>query len=418
MLTLLSNPLNVTLLTSQLLSAPSIWLRPDGLRTTIRILSIFNTAAIHVVHSADSQEANPQSPTRRELGREEWAIAVVKGADDRSPRWRHLCVLAGLLIGFEGRGKQSVSDSLRRKLENATVKAVNLALQQGEVRDELAGNSIGMMLSHVFDLLSDTAKTDLNSDLLLPILVHAPFFSKEGLQYGYFISTIDSDVIQREGMQFDWSPKSSTYVQCQRMTTGPLIASLGSLSRLTAFCVENVTNTDLLSTMITDLSAFTRSLCVQWRQNKLSEIDITEELIYLGEEALKVTIPVLWSVLKSTMFAIVIILRSLLGRVLGDHRVPTDCGRSLVSTRLLCIFDKIQARSLRFKRFKYCAISTLSPLDLELTPFHNIPSCFLLPLTSCLNFLCKPKLCFGKFGHHQQAAYRSTLWTDVSISTS
>lgn len=300
---------------------------------------------MHLIHSADSLEVDPQVPTQYRFGCEEWAIAVVKGADDRSPRWRHLCVLAGLRIGFEGRGKRSVSDSLRRKLENATVKAVNLALQQGEVRDELAWNSIGVMLSHVFDLLSDTAKKDLNSDLLLPILVHAPFFSKDGLQYGYFISTIDSDVVQREGMQFDWSPKSSTYVQLQRMTTGPLIASLGSLSRLTAFCVENATNTDLLSTMITDLSAFTRSLCVQWRQNKLSEIDIAEELIYLGEEALKVTIPVLWGVLKSTMFAIVIILRSLLGRVLGDDRVPTDCGRSLVSKRLLCIFDKIQVRS-------------------------------------------------------------------------
>lgn len=300
---------------------------------------------MHLVHSADSLEANSQFLTQRGLEREEWAIAVVKGADDRSPRWRHLCVLAGLLIGFEGRGKRSVSDSLRRKLENATVRAVNLALQQGEVRDELAGNSIGMMLSHVFDLLSDTAKMDLDSDLLLPILVHAPFFSKEGLQYGYFISTIDSDVVQRDGMQFDWSPKSSTYIQCQRMTTGPLIASLGSLSRLTAFCVENATSTDLLSTMITDLSAFTRSLCVQWRQNKLSEIDVSEELIYLGEETLKVTIPVLWGVLKSTMFAIVIILRSLLGRVLGDGRVPRDCGRSLVSTRLLCVFDKIQASS-------------------------------------------------------------------------
>ena len=114
------------------------------------------------------------------------------------------------------------------------------------------------------------------------------------------------------------------------MTTGPLIASLSSLSRLTAFCVENVPNTDLLSIMITDLSAFTRSLCVQWRQNKLSEIDITEESMYLSEESLRATIPSLWHVLKSTMFAIVIVLRSLLGRVLGDNRMPADSGKSLV----------------------------------------------------------------------------------------
>ena len=327
LLTLLSNPLNVTLLTSQLLSAPSIWQRPEGLRTTIRLLGIFNSAAIHLVQLEDSVDLNCHFPTQRELGREEWAVAVVKGADDRSPRWRHLCVLAGLLIGFEGRGKQSISTSLRRKLESATVKAVNLALQEGEASNEVAGNSIAMMLSHIFDLLSDSEKTNLNDNLLLPVLIHAPFFSKEGLHYGYFLSTIDSDVVQRGSMKFDWSTKSSTYIQCQRMTIGPLMASLGSLSRLTAFCVENVSSADLLLSMITDLSAFTRSLCVQWRQNKLSEIDITEDSTYLSEESLKTTIPLLWRLLKSTMFAVVIILRSLLGRVLGDSRIPAESGK-------------------------------------------------------------------------------------------
>lgn len=264
----------------------------------------------------------------------------MKGADDRSPRWRHLCVLAGLLIGFQRRGKESISTSLQRKLQIATIKAVNLALQEGEASNELAGNSIAMMLCHVFDLLSDSEKMNLDSNLLLSILIHASFFSKEGLQYGYFLSTIDSDVIQRGGMKFDWSTKSSTYVQCQRMTTGPLIASLGSLSRLTAFCVENVQNADLLSNMITSLSAFTRSLLVQWRQNKLSEIDITEESMYLSEESLRTTLPLLWRVLRSTMFAVVIVLRSLLFRVLGDNRMPADGGKSLAIMRLLFIVDK------------------------------------------------------------------------------
>lgn len=376
LLTLLRNPLNVTLLTSQLLSAPSIWKRPDGLRPTIRILSIFNSAAIHLVQSEDSVDLNRQFPTQRGLGREEWAIAVVKGADDRSPRWRHLCVLAGLLIGFEGRGKQSIRTSLRRKLESATVKAVNVALQEGEASNELAGNSIAIMLSHAFDLLSDSEKMNLNNDQLLPVLIHAPFFSEEGLQYGYFLSTIDSDVVQREGMKFDWSIKSSTYVQCQRMTTGPLIASLGSLSRLTAFCVENVQNADLLSTMITELSAFTRSLCVQWRQNKLSEIDITEESMYMSDESRKTTIPLLWRVLKSTMFAVIIILRSLLGRVLGGSLMPTD-GAPFMAIQTLRILQDLYFISSRlgantFSQYTFvflAAIDILSQFPVQAEAF-------------------------------------------------
>jgi len=309
-----------------LLSAPSIWQRPDGLRTTIRILSIFNSAAVHRAQQEQKPLSSTSNPTQGSLDTEEWAIAVVKGADARSPRWRHLCVLAGLLIGFEGGGHRTISTSLHKKIENATVKAVNLALEDGAVANELGGNSLAILLSQVFDLLSPIEKLSLSHDLLLPILYQAPLFAREGLHSGYFLSTIDADVAQLGGSKFDWSPRSSTYVQCQRMVTGPLIASLGSLSRLTAFSVKHVRNVDLLSSMITDLSAFTRSLSVQWRQNKLSEIDISEETTFLSDETLKTTLPLLWRVLKPTMFNIVIILRALLGRALGDPRMPVDGG--------------------------------------------------------------------------------------------
>ncbi|KAK4695620.1 hypothetical protein P7C71_g2161, partial [Lecanoromycetidae sp. Uapishka_2] len=336
LLTLLSNPLNVTLLTSQLLSAPSIWQRPDGLRTTLRILSIFNSAAIQLVHQEDSPVSSSSLPTRSALGREEWAIAVIKGADERSPRWRHLCVLAGLLIGFEGRRQQALSTSLRKTLESATVKAVNLALQEEGPSTDFVSNSIAIVLSHVFDLLSDWEKMNLNHDLLLPILYHAPFFAKEGLHSGYFLSTIDADVVQDAGRKFDWSAKSSTYVQCQRMATGPLVSSLGSLSRLIAFSVEKIQNVELLFTMIKELVSFTRILGVQWQQNKLCEIDITDEATFLSNETLKTTLPLLWRVLKSTMFAIVITLRSLLGRLLGDATIA-EGGAPFISIQTLQI---------------------------------------------------------------------------------
>ena len=213
-------------------------------------------------------------------------------------------------------------------LESATVKAVNLALQEGEAANEYAANSIAVILSHVFGLLTDGAKLNLNHDLLLPILCYAPFFSREGLHSGYFLSTIDADIVQSGGMQFDWSAKSTTYIRCQRMATGPLIASLGSLSRLIAFSAENVQDVDLLFTMIKDLTGFTRSLCVQWRQNKLSEIDITEEPTFLSEQTRANTLPLLWRVLQSTMFATVLVLQSLLGRVLRDVKIPAHGGES------------------------------------------------------------------------------------------
>lgn len=240
--------------------------------------------------------------------------------------------MTGLLIGFGARNQANISMSLRRELESAIEQAVNLALQEAETSSEFARSSIAMMLSHAFDLLGDGKKLNFNHDLLLPILIHASFFSKEGLHYGYFLSTIDSDVVQNEGMKFDWSPHSSTYVQCQRMDSAPLMSSLGSLSRMTAFSVENVRNVDFLLNMMKDISEFTRSLYVQWQQNKLSEIDIKEESVFLSKVSLSTTIPLLWRILKNSMFAVIIILRSLLGRMLGDVRMPEEGGKCLAPT--------------------------------------------------------------------------------------
>ena len=361
LLTLLSNALNITLLTSQLLSAPSIWQRRDDLTTTIRILSIFNSAAIQLVRQDESPAAPSNPSTRSTLSREEWAIAVIKGADDRSPRWRHLCALAGLLVGFEGRGERNISHSLRRTLESAAVTAVNLALREGEASNNLAANSVTLTLGYIFDLLSVSEKMNLSHDLLLPVLVQAPFFSKEGLHNGYFLSTIDADVTQSTKMKFAWSAKSSTYIQSQHMAASPLVASLGSLSRLIAFSVENVQDVDLLFAIVKDLSTFTRSLCVQWRQNKLSEIDVTEEAMYLSEQTLRTTLPLLWRTLKSTMFAVVIVLRSLLGRVLSDASIPADGGKPPKFSRVVFEANQVQRPSLPSRHFRSYDIFTSFP---------------------------------------------------------
>lgn len=322
LLTLLTNPLNVTLLSSQLLFAPAIWYRPDGLRTPIGILSIFSSASIHL---CGGKGLDPRSPEAGgALDKEAWITAVIKGADDQSPRWRHLLVLGGLLLGITSPDGQQIQQSVRHTIEGAIVKAVNLALHGKECEDTLAAKTITVVLSHVFDHLGDDHKLGLHHDLLLPKLYQSPLFDKEGLHSGYFLSTMDADVVESAANKFDWSTRSSTYVRMQRIAHGPLVSSLGSISRLIAFSAENVQNLDLLAVVIEDFAAFARCLCVQWRQNKLSEIDIRENTIYLTDESLKTSLPLLWKILNSSMFTTVIVLRSIIGRVLSDPRLPMD----------------------------------------------------------------------------------------------
>ena len=290
------------------------------------ILSVFNTASVRLQSLDKLHSVVNDFPVSARLSREEWVTAIIKGADERSPRWRHVLAFSGLLLGFCRKNSQKLPGNLGWTLQNALVRAVNIALEERETIDVLAAESIVVALSYAFELLNDTQKASINHQLLLPILYISPFFDQDGLQSGYFLSIIDADVLETTPGKFDWSTRSPSYVRLQRMASGPLFASLGPLSRLTAFSVENVHDSDLLAVMVEDLATFTRTLYVQWRQNKLSEVDITEEKIYIGEETLKHTVPLLWRVLRSSMFAIVVILKSVIGRVLGDTLISMDTG--------------------------------------------------------------------------------------------
>jgi hypothetical protein len=75
-----------------------------------------------------------------------------------------------------------------------------------------------------------------------------------------------------------------------------------------------------------DLELFARTLHLQWRQNKLSEIDSSEEKLFLDQVTLERTTPELWKLLRSTIFAVVIVLRSVIGRMLGDGSLANDEG--------------------------------------------------------------------------------------------
>ena len=367
LLGLLTNHLNVALLTSQILTAPSLWERPDGLRTVVRILGLFNSTTTDIIRRSRSSDLPDPYPHQRLLTIDEWCLAVVKGADEKSPRWKHLCVFTGLLLGFRSQGDIVVSASVRNTLQSAAVKAVNLYLRGDDKKDELAANSTVMMLSFVFDLLDHEYKISLDHELLLSITINAAFFSQDGLHFGYFLSSIDSDIIQVTRTSFDWSAKSSTYAQLQQMASQPLTSSLGTLSRIMAFSLGEVRGSDALPSFIKDLANLSRSLLVQWQQNKLSEIDAVEEAEFLTEESVRSTLPTLWQLLRSAMFAIVIVLRSIVGRALEDGSLPTDFGpfvaiQTLITLRNLYFISSRSAQT-AFSQYQFVFLSAIDILS-------------------------------------------------------
>lgn len=317
----------MTLLTTQLLSAPSIWRHSQGTATPFRILGVFNIATREVLRREDPTSALSWAPTTINIRAEDWLLAVVKGADEKSPRWRHLCVFAGLRAGIEACRKGQISSSVQRLIESAISTAANGALSDLEDRDGSAASAIVLSLSYIFNFLDDRQRNGLDYDLLLPVLLRVCFSSKDGLHSGYFLSNIDADLLQKDAAKFEWSPKSPTFLNFKQISQSPIINAFGALSRLMAHAIEHVRKPNVLAEAVTELGSFSRCFCVQWRQNKLSEIDVSEEQTYLEETTLRETLPLLWRVLRSSMFSIVIVLRSLLGKMMVDGGVPQDMGK-------------------------------------------------------------------------------------------
>ncbi|RMY50801.1 hypothetical protein D0865_06697 [Hortaea werneckii] len=331
LLTTLNNPLNVTLLASQLLSAPAIWAQPDGLRTCMRSLSVFHSAAQALIrHEVALKEKSPSDPDfqqlqlERTLPKDDWIRAAVAGADEHSPRWRHLLILGGLLLGFGAAEDEHLSHPMRSTLESGLVAASNASLEEMAEGDDLGQETIALVLNHCFPITSDHERARLDYDRLLPVLMRSVLHLPEGLRSAYFLGALDIDVQQVSNSQFQWSERTQSFQLIQTMLASPLISSLGPLARLIGHTIEQVKDQQLVLAAVDDIEGFVRTLYLQWRQLKLSEIDASEEAMYLDNETLYKTTPALWKLLRSTMFALVIVLRSVVGRILGDRMLSSS----------------------------------------------------------------------------------------------
>lgn len=310
----------MTLLSSHLLSTDLLYPRPTELVRCRQIFSVFYTAALRLVEDKHSP-AHEQA--RSNLTVSEWIKAVIHGADEKSPRWRHTLLIGGLLLAFQSKDFQELSTDLRNKLEGALVLAANLALQQkdSEPNCELA---VVFVLNHSFPILSHHHRAQVQYDLLLPVVVDAAFFSREGLEHGYWLGVVDNDVRPSPGQKFSWSANSPSFRKVNDIKSRALIAALSPLSRLIAHSVDNVQDSMLIISSTNRIAEFARNLATSWRQNKLSEVDPREEAQYLDQETVGKTFPLLLQLLRDTMFAVIMALRSVLGRLLCDGILSSD----------------------------------------------------------------------------------------------
>ncbi|KAI2471977.1 peroxin 8 [Annulohypoxylon bovei var. microspora] len=334
LLTNLNNPLNLSLLTSHFLTARSIWQVPDGLRTCLRIMSVYNTAAINIRKNEVENANNPggRLPIGSGVNSEDWARAIAKGTDDRSTRWQHMLVLTGILMGMEGEDRRSLSWSLRSMLERAVVSAANLALEDPQRSGLLGRGAVVLALTYAFPILSESAKQLFNGNILLPAIIEA-MLGDEGFQHGDFVSSIMRDITP--GKTITWHPESHSVTRLQILESRPLAQNMGPLSRLVPFAVQHTADPGVVLQTHKALFDFTAGLLEKWTHCPLSTIDLSVEAAALSRETLQGPYLKLWQLFKKIMFAVVASLQPIIGRCLLDPLMRNDVTAPMVASKTL-----------------------------------------------------------------------------------
>lgn len=101
---------------------------------------------------------------------------------------------------------------------------------------------------------------------------------------------------------------------------------MGPLSRLISHTVENCKDALLIQAVMDDLLRFSQTVFKQWKQIKLSEVDLSEETLYFDSVTLTTTLPLLWRILRSALFAVVVVLRGCMTRCVNDGNLAHDEG--------------------------------------------------------------------------------------------
>ncbi|KAI1170717.1 hypothetical protein F4777DRAFT_568114 [Nemania sp. FL0916] len=362
----LNNPLNLSLLTSHFLIARSIWKQPDGLRTCLRVVSIFNTAAIRVreneLHNASLARGQPLAGSG--VRAEDWARAVAKGLDDKSSRWQHMLVLAGILMGMESEGRRSLSRRLRSTLEQAVVTAANLALEDNSRTGALGRYAVVLALTYAFPLLSDASKLQLSRSDLLPAVTEA-MLEEEGFQRGEFLRAIELDIASSGDHK--WPANSPSVNHIQQLESRPLVQNMGSLSRLGAFAIEHAGASDAVLHMHDELLSFTAGILEKWEHCALSLVDLSVESVKLSPELLQGPWRMLWQLLNKIMFSVVAVLQPIIGRCLldpylrNDHIAPTLATKTLHVLRNLSFISSRQGAS-SFQAYTFIYLTSIDIL--------------------------------------------------------
>lgn len=149
------------------------------------------------------------------------------------------------------------------------------------------------------------------------MVVRSIYYSAEGFQSGYFLSKIDNDVVKHDG-KLAWPSKSNSLLELQQRLARPLFTSMSSVARLAGSALRESRDLRTIHTFLDRLADFAHTLTAQWKRNRLSQISQIDEAVMIDAQSRRTTIPVVWQLLKLSLFTTTLILQELATRLIQD----------------------------------------------------------------------------------------------------
>lgn len=285
----LKNPLNIKLITTELIFSPKI--NPSLIDTSIDL--DLTALLVDGLRAASNRKAQITDPT---ISPRSWALQVLESVENLAPQeqWRALPVLAGIIQALEVDDptpkaelvvKKADLDRFQRLFINSVNATFDFYSQLGLNVCQIPSTLIA--LSAVSSKLDDYYKRQLRTSTILPRVVDLIYTSTYGLNNGQLLRTVASDKDAKE--------------LNKALNENPVLVRLSSLSLLIQFLIQNSHPTrdfEIISTALQVISSYSILLSQEY-QSLVKNI---------GADAAEQNHKV-WRFLKTSLFSIAVSLQ-------------------------------------------------------------------------------------------------------------
>ncbi|KAK6543802.1 hypothetical protein TWF694_000533 [Orbilia ellipsospora] len=311
----LTNPLNVSLLTTQILAAPALWNSPDLVSVCQAVFDIFRLSTGERVRESS-----------RAISLTDWIEAVINGADSRVPRWKHALASGGILAAFDANDAR-LPFTTRSNLEAHLLEVVNLHFEF--LTSGIETQSCVLAISNTYRILSEDAKYMINYPALTGAVLPAMFLSSEGYQTGDFLRQIDRGIPSAKR-----SSKHATPFSLKEFLARPFVRNMGGLAKLAATSMDSSADAETINGALSVLATFSRSLTSIWCETQLSTLP---DNAIISQDPVQTNTAQLWQLLKASLFSTVVVLESVVRALLHSHHMTRNNEVHSFASQVICI---------------------------------------------------------------------------------